>query len=135
MRRSALRVFFERVVVATLPLAGCGGDAPADANDLAVADLAGDAATGSDDGALPGDWCELIHPPFDVRPDPDAGLTPDGGVTEYGSTCYYQTVCLQVCVKPGYAVCCGPVRPDGGGDSYWSCYYDCGPGGRRPAGM
>src|SRR5947209_6169259 len=104
MRRNALRTFFERIVVATLPLAACGGDPATPPEDLAIADLSDFAVTGDDPILPPFDWCELANPPYSASVDPDLGLSPDGGYAEYGTLCYYKTVCNTVC-KTGYNIC------------------------------
>jgi hypothetical protein len=148
MRRSALRTFFERVIVASLPLAlaacdgptgtgGGGGDA-----DLAVmmmpgGDLAappGDMAQPPDPGDLAAapdmtDTCELQHPVLYVNM--PASSVPDGG--HFNTLCVTGSPCTESC-PTGYSQCCSP-KPSDGGAYEVSCVYNCGPAGRRPEGL
>jgi hypothetical protein len=137
MRRNALRAFFERVVVASLPLAaGCGGQGAHDTGlsagaDLAVADDLSAPVPAADlalvDGAPPRlDTCENLHPPVSID-------FPPSGFPDGGADCHSGTMCTNVC-PPGYIICCGPNVPDGGAPSL-ICYYYCGPAGRRPSGL
>jgi len=145
MSRNALRVFFERVIVASLPLAvpACGGgktmtnNPPADMavattedGDMAVAG-AGDDMTQApmiDMFNFDLESCEKDHPvtPANIPAD----KYPDGG---FGVLCVTGSPCTDVC-PTGYAQCCSPMPSDGG--AYLAtCVYNCGPSGRRPAGL
>ena len=123
MRRSALGTFFQRVILSTLPLAGCTGDP--DEPDLAPpADLQANI-----DFSSPLANCFAMNPDITVYPNPDGGISWDGGM---------DVVCLQFC-PVGYYGGCMPsddggtgMIPDGGG-SPLICSYDC--FGRRPTGF
>ena len=156
MPRKALARFFERLVVASLPLAvpACGGSRASTMTttpDLAVpaeTDGGGDdldmgmAAKPSDlSKVLTGDLaradmydpCEVsLDPPPAVVPFP-AGDIPDGG---FAMTCEAAAFCNKYCPDIRYTTCCGPDKVDGGYEL--SCILDCnaGPGpGRRPEGL
>jgi hypothetical protein len=145
MRRTALRAFFERVVVASLPLTVACGDPtmndmgqtapPADLTAVAPADLTvggppdlavlTDLALGGGDL----DTCETQHPITYVNiPTSDV---PDSG--HFNTLCVNGDPCTQVCPS-GYTQCCSPHPSDGGALAV-SCVYYCGPAGRRPAGL
>jgi hypothetical protein len=159
MSRNALAAFFERLVVATLPLAvpACtahhdtpaltadmtasapGGDDLAIAGDLmsvASVDLAVslgvDLARSGDSG--PPDPCDTNPtdpPPILVSFPP--GSLPDGG---FSTPCRSGGVCAQYCPYR-YTTCCGP-DPASDGTLQLTCILNCPAGpnpGRRPAGL
>jgi hypothetical protein len=145
MPRHALRSFFERVIVASLPLVvpacGGGGNTGTTTNpppaDMAVSTDPGDmtATPEVDDLAGPtGDLlnfdlesCEIDHPIKMVNASPNLPL--DAGFT----LCVTGEPCTSTC-GDGYTICCSPQASDGGA---WlvACKYFCGPSGRRPAGL
>ena len=142
MSRNALRVFFERVIVASLPLVvpACGGGKTMTNNpaDMAVASEDSDMAMAGDDDmaqALTADMvlgpdldsCEIDHPIFEVNASPNLPL--DAGF----NLCVTGEPCTSACGS-GYTICCSPRASDGGA---WlvACKYNCGPSGRRPAGL
>jgi hypothetical protein len=147
MSRSALAVFFERLVVATLPLAvpACGGPArPAadmsvapPADDLAVSMANGGADLAPTDLAMadlrfdPNDPCDTssTDPPPIYVPFPAADL-PDGG---FATPCQSGAVCTAHCPYR-YTTCCGPT-PDSTGALELTCVLVCPGPGRRPAGL
>jgi hypothetical protein len=151
MRRSALRTFFERVIVATLPLAAAACDNPATPPDMAAqADLGGVGGGGGEDLAVPTgdladpnaqddlpappdmtDVCELMFPVTYV---PIAkNLVPDAG--HFNTLCVVGDPCTTVC-PTGYTQCCSPHTVDMGPTGWEvSCVYNCGPAGRRPEGL
>lgn len=146
MRRTALRTFFERVVVASLPLAvpACKEATmtrppPSTSADMAMAlELADMAETptandmidpfGTDMVSFDLDTCESQHPNTPVNM--PASSLPDGG---FGMLCKNGSPCSDVC-PTGYMQCCSP-RPSDGGALLVTCVYNCGPLGRRPAGL
>lgn len=151
MRRTALSAFFERVIVASLPIAisacggaktgggGVGGGGMMSQPDMAVVDTAGDMAggtTGADmlpdtlDLLPPSDLdsCEIMHPVTAVNM--PASDLPDGG---FPTLCENGSPCTDVC-PTGYGQCCHPTPSDGGAYLV-QCVYNCGPSGRRPAGL
>jgi hypothetical protein len=133
MQRSALAVFFQRVLAATLPLAAaaCPDSAtPApDAAAVAPADLA---VTVADDFAFASpdlyDSCDVHYPVTRVNNDPDKFA--DGG---WPTQCLFGSVCGPLC-PPGYMMCCAPTPSDGGAIIV-DCSLPCPGGGRRPAGL
>jgi hypothetical protein len=144
MSRNALRVFFERVIIASLPLAvpACGGSKPMNqnpadmamvietGNDMADTAAASDMTTTSMADLVLGpdlDTCEIDHPATDVN-------TPPTFPTDAGfHLCVNGDPCTSVC-PTGYNTCCSP-RPSDGGAYLVTCTYNCGPSGRRPAGL
>jgi len=161
MRRNALARFFERLVVASLPLAvpACkshsapmpltpgGGDlsAPAATGDLdggsaEAADLAHGTGTIRDlAGVPPGadlwDPCDnttnTTDPPPAIVPFPASDI-PDGG---FATPCQSGTFCNGYCPSVQYTTCCGPQMNASGGYEL-TCILNCAaPGpGRRPDG-
>jgi hypothetical protein len=135
MPRHALRAFFERVVIATLPLVvpACSGSA-AHPHDQGAAPADMSAASAPDDMAgftptvPPKDPCEPAHPPMIVAVTTDQLL--DGGTSP---ECRSGGECLNICTN-GYSLCCGPYPADGGSLTM-TCNYNCGPTGRRPTGL
>jgi hypothetical protein len=144
MSRNALRVFFERVIVASLPLAipACGGGNTGNMNppsgDMAMVvegdndmalDSANDLAGATGDLVLGPDLdtCEIDHPVKDVNTAPD--FPTDAGF----HLCVNGEPCTTAC-GGGYTICCSP-RPSDGGAYLVTCQYNCGPSGRRPAGL
>jgi hypothetical protein len=151
MPRNALNVFFERVIISSLPLvaASCGGGKepghPA-AADLAVdvaVDLGSTAATDMlAQPDLPVDVCERLHPPTgNVFP---TSAVPDGGYFRTATnnqtlsvncgtdpTC----VCNVYCMPAGYTVCTSPRTLNDMGSYTVICDYPCPGAGRRPAGL
>jgi hypothetical protein len=131
MPRWALQPFFERIVVAALPLVcACGGAHPARpdgsavmAADMAVADLADFIPV-----VPPVDTCDPAHPPIIIPITLDQ--LGDGGTDD---ECRSDGVCDTICTN-GYTICCGP-NPADGGSITMTCTYNCGPTGRRPAGL
>jgi len=154
MSRNALRVFFERVIVASLPLVipACGGGNPGTnttPGDMAMVLEPGDMAanTGGDDLANPGiadsgvgpdlDSCEVDHPVTSINV--PSNFPTDAGfyLCVTGSPCsdYCPSgVTGQVPDPAGYTTCCSP-KPSDGGAYLVACKYNCGPSGRRPAGL
>jgi hypothetical protein len=154
MPRNALAQFFERIVIASLPLAApaCSTKAatpPAmtTPSDLSVAssdtpDLGGNAADGApsqrDLAGLTGDLADVCDnlanpndPPPAIVPFPASDI-PDGG---FATPCQAGTFCNEHCPAPQYTTCCGPDKTDGG--YALTCILNCsGPGpGRRPPGL
>ncbi len=149
MSRNALRVFFERVIVASLPLAvaACGGGTPGPtmsqpgSGDMAMVVTVGDMAGGPpamddlagstamlDMSQVDLDSCEAMHP---ITPaNMPASALPDGG---FGTLCTSGSPCSDYC-PTGYVQCCSPMPSDGGA-LLVTCVYNCGPSGRRPAGL
>jgi hypothetical protein len=133
MNRSALAVFFQRVLAATLPLAAvaCQDSATTtpDAAAVAAADLA---VTVPDDLAFVSpdlyDSCDVTYPVTRVNNDPDK--FPDGG---WPTQCLFGSGCGPFC-PPGYMMCCAPTPSDGGAIIV-DCSLPCPGGGRRPAGL
>jgi hypothetical protein len=145
MRRTALRAFLERAVIASLPLvvSGCKSSAkmmmppPMSSDDLAVVVAPGDMAVATvvDDMAdlldlvtFDLDRCETTHPNTPVNM--PVSYLPDGG---FLTICQNGSPCTDVC-PTGYNQCCAP-RPSDGGTVLVTCVYNCGAGGRRPAGL
>lgn len=132
MPRHALRAFFERVVLASLPLVipACGGNHPhptPKTTDMSVAMAVADLSS-FNPNIPPPDPCELQHPPIVVSVTADQ--LPDGGMEEQ---CRSNGECLTFCAE-GYTLCCGPHPADAGSLTI-SCTFNCGPTGRRPAGI
>lgn len=151
MRRTALRAFLERAVIVSLPLAAApacksGSTAPPRSpSDMAMALAPGDMGDTSD---MPGfgadlanpflstdmassdlDTCEAQHPNTLANMPPSA--IPDMG---FGMLCLTNmSPCTDYC-PTGYTQCCAP-RPSDGGAMMVTCVYNCGPLGRRPAGL
>jgi hypothetical protein len=148
MRRTALRTFLERAVLASLPLTApaCKSNAKTDMmpptmssddmatasapDDMAVAtvDDMADIPTASDLFMYDLDRCETTHPNTPVNM--PLSFYPDGG---FLTICENGSPCTDVC-PPGYMQCCAP-RPSDGGTMLVTCVYNCGAGGRRPAGL
>jgi hypothetical protein len=133
MPRQALRAFFERVVIATLPLVvpACGSakhDHPSAPADMSAAAQAPEDMTPFNPIIPPRDPCEGAHPPMVVAVTPGELL--DGGMI---SECRSGGECLTIC-NNGYTLCCGPHAADAGGLTM-TCSYNCGPTGRRPSGL
>jgi hypothetical protein len=136
MPRHALRTFFERVVIATLPLVvpACSGndahtrDHGTAPTDMSAAAQPGDDMTSFNPTVPPKDPCESAHPPMVMAVTP-AQLVDGGTVPE----CRAGGECLSICAN-GYTLCCGPYPADGGALTV-TCNYDCGPTGRRPVGL
>ena len=145
MRRNALRTFFERVIVASLPLAapachsaaskppqttGASDLAMASATDMAVSTSANDLANAPtlDLATTDLDTCEVNHPVTVVNM--PASYLPDGG---FKTLCVTGSPCSTVC-PTDYVTCCSP-QPSDGGALLVHCTYNCGPVGRRPAGL
>jgi hypothetical protein len=131
MRRSALSVFFQRVLTASLPLMvpACHNSAttPVDAaapSDFAVV-VANDLAFASPDLD---DDCEIEYPVTRVNTDP--GNLPDGG---FPTQCLMGDPCTRICPS-GYMMCCAPTPSDGGAIIV-DCSRPCAGGGRRPSGL
>jgi hypothetical protein len=143
MPRHALRAFFERVIVASLPLAvsACGGSKPMnqppadmamviEANDMAEAPATDmtDTSAGLDLTLGPDlDTCEVDHPITEVNAPSNFPL--DAGF----HLCVTGEPCTSTCGN-GYTICCSPTPSDGGAYLV-ACKYNCGPSGRRPAGL
>ena len=154
MSRNALRVFFERVIVASLPLAipACGGGNPGSTTntpaDMAMVldpgDMAGsgggDLAGGPTDGGGIGpdlDSCEVDHPVVSINVPSNFPTDAGFNLCVTGSPCsdYCPTGVGNVPDTAGYTRCCSP-RPSDGGAYLVACQYTgCGPSGRRPAGL
>jgi len=157
MPRNALAQFFERLVIASLPLAAAAcsvkpatppltstasGDmsvTSGDAPDLGGG-VARDAAVAARDLAgLTGDLADVCdNIPTTTDPPPavvafPASDIPDGG---FATPCQSGTFCTQHCPAPQYTNCCGPTKSDGGVYEL-TCILDCStPGpGRRPPGL
>jgi hypothetical protein len=132
MRRSALASFFQRVIVASLPLgAGACHDRAAELPDAggAAADLAvvvpSDLALATPDLY---DICDVTYPVTRVNNDPSR--FPDGG---FGQECVVGNICVALC-PAGYMQCCAPMASDGGAVIV-DCSRPCLGGGRRPEGL
>src|SRR5689334_12449586 len=129
MPRTALKRFFEGVVVALLPLtaAACHDDARSDAMDLSVpADLTAMSEPAPDLSEVvftpTPDTCEIDHPPVFVPLPPH--FDTDGGV----GNCVAGTICPQSGCPSDYEICC-EFQADGGMELM--CSYYCATG-RRP---
>ena len=156
MPRRALARFFERVVVASLPLVvpACGGTKTSDAAaDMSVPTTGGDAdlAVSTEDSDLAvvvgpvhdlasnstdmADPCvnAPIDPPPATVPFP-ASDVPDGG---FSMPCQAAAFCNKYCPGIEYTTCCGPYASSSGSGYELDCILDCsGPGpGRRPSGL
>ena len=156
MPRNTLAKFFERLVIASLPLAAgaCSVKAAAPpmsttaSPDLSVAgadasDLGGvarDSAVAAVDLAgVTGDLADICdNVPSTTDPPPAivpiaAGDVPDGG---FATPCQTGSFCTQHCPAPQYTSCCGPAKSDGGVYEL-TCILNCNtPGpGRRPPGL
>jgi hypothetical protein len=92
---------------------------------LASPDLGGMLA---DFGSPDLDICEPTHPVTPVNV--PAGSMPDGG---FPTLCVKGSPCSDFC-PTGYVQCCHPTPSDGGAFQVL-CVYNCGPAGRRPAGL
>jgi hypothetical protein len=161
MPRHALASFFERLVVATLPLAvcACGGTRPtrtpdmtitttADMSaDMSAADAVGDmAVTRGAAVDMPGAPADLVGAPDLVGvPDPCDHLPPggeappvvvgfpSGDVPDGGfkTPCQTGAICIAHCPSYYYRTCCGPDPADGGA-LVLNCIASCtGPGPGR----
>ena len=155
MPRNALAKLFERLVIASLPLAAAACSVKAatppvttTAADLSVAsadpaDLgapARDAAASAVDLAgVTGDLADVCDnipsttdPPPAVVPFPASDI-PDGG---FATPCQSGSFCTTHCPAPQYTSCCGPSKTDGGVYEL-TCILNCSaPGpGRRPPGL
>jgi hypothetical protein len=147
MQRNALTKFFERVVLASLPLAvpACKSNTtmkpPASSVDMAMATMSmddmADTSTGpdmtvdnfgTDMASFDLDTCESQHP--NTPANMPANAIPDMG---FGMLCHNGSPCSDYCPS-GYVQCCSP-RPSDGGAYLVTCVYNCGPLGRRPAGL
>lgn len=132
MRRSALAVFFQRVIAVALPLAApaCHDDATPPPEDAAVT-TPSDLAV-SDDLAFVApdlyDNCDVVYPVTRVNNDPDKFA--DGG---FATQCLFGAACATYC-PPGYMMCCAPTPSDGGA-LIVDCSRPCPGGGRRPSGL
>jgi hypothetical protein len=158
MPRHALGSFFERLVVATLPMCACGGTAPSQTKTMMnprPADMAAPAGTVGDMASVkqgPGDLGSRpadmvvthdlygIVDPCDHNPDPPSVNVlvtkkdvPDAGLTPL---CQSGAWCTQHCPSLYYSICCGPMAGDMG-SIVLTCTPNCaGPNpGRRPAGL
>ena len=159
MPRKALARFFERLVVASLPIAAtaCGGggspgpampstpadlSAPASSGDgldggttTTATDLAKSALGGDLAGADMWDACDNnpnADPPPVTVPFPASDI-PDMG---FAMPCQAGAFCNKYCPTIQYTTCCGPTAATGGGYEL-SCILNCAaPGpGRRPEGL
>jgi hypothetical protein len=158
MPRHALRSFFERVIIASLPLVvpACGGAksgndmgvvvAPTDMADSTVAeDMTGGGGGGGGGGAggdldmasIDMDTCEIDHPTVDVYV--PAAFIPDAG--HFNTLCVSNgSPCDMFCPDPrsgtmAYNSCCSPMPSDMKGYYKVTCVYNCGIAGRRPEGL
>jgi hypothetical protein len=131
VRRSALSVFFQRIIVASLPLAAaCQDGATAPPDGQAPQDLA--VVIPTDAAMLPSpdlyDSCDVVYPVTRVNIDPSH--LPDGG---FRTECLVGSPCAPICPS-GYMMCCAPTPSDGGAVIV-DCSRPCPGGGRRPAGL
>jgi hypothetical protein len=133
MNRSALAVFFQRVLVTTLPLAAPAcQDSATTTPDAAVMGAPDLAVAVPDDFAFASpdlyDSCDVNYPVTRVNNDP--GKFADGG---FPAQCLYGSACTPLC-PPGYMMCCAPTPSDGGAIIV-DCSLPCPGGGRRPSGL
>jgi hypothetical protein len=131
VRRTALAVFFQRIIVASLPLAAaCQDGVPAPPADQAQRDMA--VVVPTDAAMFPSpdlyDSCDIVYPVTRVNTDPSH--LPDGG---FRTECLVGSPCAPICPS-GYMMCCAPTPSDGGAIIV-DCSRPCPGGGRRPAGL
>jgi hypothetical protein len=148
MRRSALRVFFERVIVASLPLAApaCSSapsnPPPPPGDDMAMVVPADDLSmsTGDDLSQPPADLVTASNGdgpsvPHDLSCSPpvNANVPADKMPDMWPTLCIYGDPCTTYC-PPTWTECCSPVPSDGGA-SLVHCVPPCSKLGRRPEGL